>query len=80
MREVPRKVRTEISGAVLEQAPCHVDPRIFLVGEFDVRVGFIVAQKNIETGLVALDQFVFERQRFLVVADQDIFDIRGLGN
>ena len=78
VRQVGREVRAEIRGAVLAQPPRHVHPRILLVGELDVGVGLVVAQQDVEARLVLLDEVVLERQRFLLVIDQDVVEIGGL--
>ena len=64
----------------LLQPPRHVDPRILFVGELDVRIGLVVAQQNVETRLVLLDQVVLERQRLFFVIDQDVVDIARFGD
>ncbi len=80
VRQVGRKVGTEVRGAVLAQAPRDVDARILFVGQLDVGIGLVVAQQDVEARLVLLDQVVFERERFLFVVDQDVVDIARFGN
>ncbi len=77
VRQIPGKVRAIISGAVFLQTPGHVDARITLGGEFDVRVGFVVAQQDVVARLPLLDQVVLERQRFFLVIDLDKIDRAG---
>jgi hypothetical protein len=43
--------------------------------EFDVGVGFVVAQKDVEAWLSLLDEVVFERQCFMLVSYEDVVDI-----
>ena len=80
MRQVGRKKRAVIRCPVLAQPPRHVNPRIALVGEFHVGIRLVVAQQNVETRLVLLDQVVLERQRFLFVVHQDVVDIARFGD
>ena len=75
VRQVGRKVRAEIRGAVLAQAPGDVHARIFFAGELDVGKGLVVAQQDIEARLVLLDQIVFKGERLLLVIDQDVFHV-----
>ena len=74
VRQIPRKVRTEVTGAVL-QAPRHIDARILLRRELDVRIGLVVAQQDVEARLPLLDEVVLERQRFFFVVDLDEVDL-----
>ena len=60
--EVAGEVRAEVS-AILTEAASDVDAGELFVGEFDVGVGFVVAEEDIEAGPVLLDQVVFEQQR-----------------
>ena len=74
------KVRAEVGGAVLAQAPRDVDARVLLAGQLDVGVGLVVAQQDVEARLVLLDEVVLERQRFFFVVDQDVVDVAGFGD
>ncbi len=47
-------------------------------GQLDVGIGFVVAQQNVVTRLLLLDQVVLERERFLLVVDDDVIEIDGL--
>ena len=49
VRQIAGKVRTEVCRAVLAQAACHVHARIMLGRELDVRVGFVVAQQDVDS-------------------------------
>ena len=80
VRQIGRKVRAEVSRAVLAQAARHVDARILLAGELDVGIGLVVAQQDVEARLVLLDEVVLERQRFFFVVDQDVVDIARFGD
>ena len=80
MRQVGGKVGAEVGGAILAQAPRHVNARVFFVRELDVGVGFVVAQQDIKARLVLLDEVVFERQRLFFVVDQDVVDVAGFGD
>ena len=78
VREVAGKVGAEVSGPVFDQPARDVNARESFVRQFDVRIGFVVAQQDIEARLVLLDEIVLERQRFLLVIDQDVVDDRAL--
>ena len=80
VRQVRREERAEISGAVLAQTARHVDARVALAGQLDVGVGLVVAQQHVEARLILLDEVVLERQRFLLVIDQDVVDIARFGD
>ncbi len=75
MRQVAGKIGAEIAGAVLDEPPRHVHARIFFISQLDVRKRLVVAQQDVEARLPLLDQVVLERQRFLVVVDQDVLDV-----
>ena len=78
VRQVAGEVRAEVSRAVLAQPPRDVDARILLAGQLDVGIGLVVAQQDVEARLVLLDQVVLERQRLLLVVDQDVVDVARL--
>ena len=80
IRQVGRKVRAEIGGAVFDEPARHIDAGEAFVGELDVRIGLVVAQQNVEARLVLLDEVVFKRQRFFFVVDQDVVDVARLGD
>ncbi len=75
VRKVRGKVRAVIAGAVLEQPPRDVYARVFFVRELDVGIGLVVAQQDVEARLPLLDEVVLERERFLVVVEQNVLDI-----
>ena len=80
VRQVAGKIRAVVSGAVLDQPARHVNARIFLVGQLDVRKRLVVAQQDVEARLPLLDEVVFERQRLFVVVDQDVLDVARVGD
>ena len=41
------------------------------MGQFNVRIGFIVEETDVEFGLVLLDEIIFKRQGFAGVAQDD---------
>ena len=53
---------------------------ILFAGELDVRIGLVVAQQDVEARLPLLDEVVLERERFLLVVDQDVVDVAGFGD
>ena len=81
VREVARKVRAEVSRAVLAQTARDKDLGM-AVGEreLDVRVSFVVAQQDVEARLPLLDEVVLERERFVFVGNRDVVDIDGLAH
>ena len=80
VRQIARKVRPIVRAAVLPKPPRHIHSRKLLSGQFDVGIGLVIAQQDVETRLVLLDQIVFERQRFFVVVDLDEIDIPGFAD
>ena len=71
-RQTRREVRTEIQRPVLLDAPREIHARIFFRGrEFDVRIGLVVAQHDVEFRAVLLDEVVLERQGFALIADEN---------
>ena len=80
MRQVARKVRAVVSGAILAQPARDVNARILFGGQLDVRISFVVAQQDVEARLPLFDQVVLERQRFFFVIDQDVIDVVGFGD
>ena len=60
IRQARWEIGAEIHRAVFGQAAGDVDPREFLEGGVaDVRVGFVVAQEDIEFRFILLDEIVF---------------------
>src|SRR5262249_50039094 len=59
VRQVAGKIWAIVIAAVLAQAPRYVNPgKALAQGELDVRISLVVAQKNVEAGLLLLDQVV----------------------
>ncbi len=81
VREVAGEIGAEVGGAVLAQAAGDEDLGV-AVGEreLDVGVGLVVAQQNVEARLALLDEVVFERERFVLVGDGDVFEVDGLAH
>ena len=75
--EVAWEVRTKVRGAILENAPRDIDARPRLVGQFDVRVGLVVAEQDVIARLVLLDEVVLERQGLFFVIEEDVVDGSG---
>jgi hypothetical protein len=59
VREVSGKVGAEVGGSVFAEAAGDVDSGVFLSGELDVGVSFVVAEKDVEARLPLLDEVVF---------------------
>ena len=77
MREVAGEVWPEVGRAVFLQPPCHVDARVMLLGELDVRIRLVVAQQDVEARLALLDEIVLERQGLFFVRDCDVLNVAG---
>jgi len=73
--QIGRKVWPVIRRSVFPQPARDVNPRIFLIGQLDIRVSFVVAKQDIEARLPLLDQVIFESQRLFFVVDQDVFQV-----
>jgi hypothetical protein len=77
--EVRREKGAVVFGAVLFEAAGNVDAGpAFAESELDVGIGFVVTQKDVEAGLLLLDEVVLEGESLFFVVDNDIFDIDGL--
>src|SRR5580704_6679462 len=74
--EAGGKIGAKIERAIFLDAAREIDAWIFFgSSEFDVRVGFVVAKNDIELGAILLDEIVFERKSFALVAHEDGFDV-----
>ena len=79
IRQAGGEVGTEVERAVLAQAARGEDARIALAdGQLDVGISLVIAQKDVVARLLLLDEIVLERQRFLLVVDDDVVEIDGL--
>lgn len=76
--EVAGEVGSEVGGTILFEAAGDVDAGEAFGGEFDVGIGFVVAEENVVTGLVLLDQVVFKREGLFVVVAEDVVEVAGL--
>ena len=75
------EIRTVIDGAIFDQAASYVDAREFFEGRVAyIRIGFVVAQQDVEFWFVLLDEIIFERQRFFFVVDDDVVDFGDLAH
>ncbi len=79
--EIARKIGAVVGSAVLAQAAGDEDFGI-AVGEreLDVRVSLVVAEQDVEAWLALLDEIVFKRQCFMLVGDENVFEIDGLAH
>ena len=75
--EVAGEVGAVVGAAVFAEAAGHEDAGELFGGDLDVRVGFVVAEEDVEAGLVLLDERVFEGERFLFVVDDDVVNVAG---
>ncbi len=77
---LPRRgVGTEVAAAILDNAAGRDDPGPFLVGDLQVGIRLAVFQHDVVLRQVALDQLVFENQRFgrgIGADDLEIDDMR----
>ena len=44
MREVAGEIRAEVSAAVFDETACNIDARVAFVGQFYIRIGFVIAK------------------------------------
>ena len=49
-------------------------------GEFQVGVGLVVTQQDIEAGMALFDEIVFQCQRFMLVGYEDVIEVHGLAH
>src|SRR5262249_28948604 len=78
MSQIAREVRAIVSRTIFSQTPRDVDAWEAFVGHLDVRVGLVVAQQDVESGSVLLDQVVLKRERLGFIVDRDPFDVDSL--
>ena len=70
-----------VGATILAQAASHVNSRKTLAqSEFHVRVGFVIAQQDVEARLLLLDEIVLECQRLFIIGDDNVVDVDGLAN
>lgn len=78
MGQVAREVGAEVGTAILPQTAGYEDLGITIVhSELDIRVGFVVAEQDVEAWLALLDEVVFKGKGFALVVDGDVFDVDG---
>ena len=79
--EVAGEVGTEVGATVPAQASGDEDFGVaVLQGELDVRVGFVVAQEDVEARLALLDEVIFKREGFMLVGNGDVLDVHCLAH
>ena len=79
MSQIAGEVWPVILAAVLLEAPGDIDTGEALgTGQLNVRIGFVVAQQDVEAGLLEFNEVVFECQRLFFIVHNDVFDIHGL--
>ena len=79
--EVAGKVGAVVGGAVFAQAAGDEDfGEAIGEGEFDVGVGLVVAEQDVEARLALLDEVVFKSEGFVLVGDEDVVDVDGLAH
>src|SRR5580658_10336876 len=79
--EASREVRSKINRAIFLQATSDINARVFFEsGILNIRIGFVVAKKDVKFRLVLLDKIVFQRQRFFYVVDDDVVDVNNLAH
>lgn len=73
--------RAEITGAVTLYAARHKYARIlFLNGHLDIRIGLIVTQHDVVTGMMLFDERIFKNQRFRLIRDDNRFQVNGMAH
>src|SRR5882757_6900824 len=77
--EVPRKIRSVVRSTILAEPAGHEYLRIPVVHrQLDIRIGLVIAEQDVESGLLLFDEVVFQRQRLMLVRDRDVLHIHGL--
>ena len=73
--EVAGKVGAVVGGAVFAQAASDEDfGEAVGQREFDVGVGLVVAEQDVEARFALLDEIVFEGESFMLVGDEDVVE------
>src|SRR6185437_15788740 len=68
--QIAGEIRPVIDAAVFAQPARDVNARVALSqGQLDIRIGLVIAQKDVEAGLFLLDKVIFKRQRLFIVID-----------
>jgi hypothetical protein len=80
VRQIGGEVGTEVSGPVLPQAAGDEDFGVFILRELDVGIALVVTKKDVEAGLILLDEVVLKRQGLLFVFDENVIDVMGVGD
>ena len=76
--EVGREVRAVIVRPVLFEPARHIHARVALAErQLDVGVALVVTQQNVVARLELLDQVVLERERLLLVVEDDGLKVVG---
>ncbi len=76
--EIAREKRAVVDSAVLADSTGYQHFGIAIAErQFHIGVGFVIPQQHVETGFALLDQVVFQRQRFVLICDRDVFQIDG---
>ena len=79
--EVAGEVGAVVDAAVAAEAAGDEDFRPAIAeGELYIGIGFVVAQQDVEAGLALLDEVVFQRERFVLVVDEDVVDVDGIAH
>ena len=79
MGQAAGKVRSKILRAILLDPACYVNARIFFLNrQLKIRIGFVVAQKDVEFRLVLFDEVVLEGKCLSFIVHYDIFQVGDL--
>ena len=78
--DVDRGIRTEIGRTVTDPSAGRYDSRKGFVADDDPRVGLVVFEQNVVSGLEAFDQAVFEQEGFIFGSDYGMAQVGYSGN
>ena len=79
--QISWKVRAIVDAAVFLKAPRDKDAREALAQrELDIWIGLVITQQDVEAWLLRLDQVIFERQRLMLIGNDDILNVHRLAH
>jgi hypothetical protein len=74
-----REVRAKVKRAILAQSSGDIDAGVALGdGELYVGITLVVAKKDVVTGLLLLDEVIFEGECLALVVDDDVLDVNSI--
>ncbi len=71
-----RKIRTVVRAAVFSKTPRNINARETLAqSQLHVGISLVIAQQNVKSRLLLLDEVILERQRLLVIGDDNVVNV-----